>query len=103
MTKEENSLLLYLETRAVDHAGRVDTLHMNDEDMGIASSWNAVGFILFGRIASAYLKTPKQVKYGTHWCRFSEEARQAACTERQARAERMWKARAWRTTEEKQK
>lgn len=30
MTKEERSLLLYLETRYVDHAGLVDGKHLND-------------------------------------------------------------------------
>jgi len=40
MTKNERSLLLYLETRAVDYGGIVDTRHMNQDDMEIAKEWN---------------------------------------------------------------
>ena len=36
MTSDERNLLLYLETRAVDHGGLVDAKHMNKEDMEIA-------------------------------------------------------------------
>lgn len=37
LTKQELSLLLFLETRAVDYGGRVDTRHMNMDDMTTAN------------------------------------------------------------------
>jgi len=36
MTRNEKSLLLYLETRAVDNAGIIQTQHLNVDDMEIA-------------------------------------------------------------------
>jgi hypothetical protein len=96
MSKDERSLLLFLETRACDHAGKVQTTHMNSDDLEIAKRWDAEGFVRFGRIASEDLN-----QYGTHWCSFSDEAYVLAYEERRARCIRTWKKRTWRTTEEK--
>ncbi len=96
MTKEEKSLLLFLECRAVDHGGRIDTRHMNTEDMKIAIQWDTQGFIKFGRIASENLS-----KLGSHWCQLSDEAWRVVGIERKARADRLWLIRLWKTTEEK--
>ena len=96
MTKDERSLLLFLESRATDQAGRVKTVHMNDADMKIAERWNREGFVKFGRIASEDLN-----EFGSHWCFLSDEAWQLAAAERKARAARTWAKRAWKTTEEK--
>lgn len=96
LTKDERSLLLFLETRAVDHRGRVDTKHMNSEDMAIAAQWHLEGFVNFGRIASEDLN-----QYGSHWCHLSEQAWMLVAEERKARAERMWAKRTWKTTDEK--
>ena len=49
MTRDERSLLLYLETCAVDRSGRVDGRHMNAEDFEIARRWNETGFLFFRR------------------------------------------------------
>ena len=49
MTREEESLLMYLETRAVDHDGKVDLAHMNDEDHLIVARWAEEGFIVWWR------------------------------------------------------
>mgnify|MGYP001586935676 CR=1 FL=1 len=95
LTKDERSLLLFLETCAVDHAGRVDTSHMNANDMEIAARWNRSGFLKFGRILSSDLS-----KFGTHWCVLTEQSWLAAHGERLARATRMWKNRDWKTTGE---
>jgi len=80
----------------VNQGGRVDTRHMNDEDSAIAERWNAEKFVLFGRIAHKDVN-----RYGAYWCQLSNEAFALAAAERAARAERMWKNRTWRTTEEK--
>jgi len=96
MTEDERSLLLFLESRAVDQAGRVKTIHMNADDMEIAEQWNRDGFVKFGRIASEDLN-----EFGTHWCHLSDEAWGFAAAERKARAGRTWAKRDWKTTEEK--
>lgn len=97
MTKEEVSLLLYLETRVVDHAGRVDLRHMNEGDIEIVTKWNKEGFVKFGRIDSK----DKFLQYGTHWCQLSDKAWSEAYLERRAKADRTWATRKWLTTEEK--
>lgn len=96
MTKDEKSLLLYLETCAVDCSGKVQAVRMNSDDQKIVERWNAEGFVSYGRIASEDLN-----EYGSHWCHLSDEAWALAAAERRARAERLWKQRRWRTTEEK--
>jgi len=95
MTKDERSLLLFLESRATDQSGRVQTRHMNEADMKIVERWNAEGFVKFGRIRSADLSD-----LGSHWCFLSDEAWTLAHAERKARAYRTWTNRQWKTTDE---
>lgn len=66
MTKDERSLLLFLETQAVDHAGKVDGRHMNKDDFETAAKWDAEGFVNFGRVAFENVN-----EYGAHWCFFA--------------------------------
>ena len=96
MSKDVLSLLLYLETCAVDHGGLVNMRHMSAEDMTIAEAWNEKEFIGFGRVC---MKDIKRHGY-THWVTLSDRAWKAAHRERLARAARMWKRRKWRTTAE---
>ena len=96
LTKDERSLLLFMESRATDQSGRVKTVHMNEADMKIAERWNREGFVKFGRIASEDLS-----EFGSHWCFLSDEAWTLAHAERKARAARTWAKRGWKTTEEK--
>ncbi len=84
MTSDERNLLLYLETRAVDHGGIVDTKHMNKEDMDIAGKWNNEGFVKFGRI-----KFHSITSAGTYWCELSDEAWNLAHAERKAKCARI--------------
>ena len=95
MTKDEKSLLLFFECRAVDNAGRVKTDHMNDDDRALADRWSVEGFVRWGRIRAADLN-----EFGSHWCILSDEAWALAAEERKARAARTWTKRNWRTTEE---
>lgn len=69
MTKDERSLLIFLEVRAIDHGGKVDTRHMNKEDMDLANKWHKEKLIQFGRINSNHLSG-----YNTHVVILSEEA-----------------------------
>lgn len=88
MTPDERSLLLYLETRAVDYGGLVDIKHMNKEDFDIAKKWDKEEFIKFGRIKFRYIKF-HSIGVSTHWCELSEEAWKLAHSERKARCIRI--------------
>ncbi|MBA7599689.1 hypothetical protein ES703_06726 [subsurface metagenome] len=83
MTSDEKRLLLYLETCAVDHGGKVDINHMNKEDLDIALKWNEEKFVKFGRIKF------HSIKIRWHWCELSEEAWNIAHAERKARCKRI--------------
>jgi hypothetical protein len=52
LTRAEMSLLLYLETQAVDYGGRLEGARMNADDLATAKRWNKRGYVLFGRIAA---------------------------------------------------
>ncbi len=95
MSNDERSLLLFLETRAVDYGGRVNTKHMNKEDFSIAKTWDKEKFISFCRIVLRDVN-----KDGTHGVKLSEEAWNLAHKERRARFERLWARRNWITTKE---
>jgi hypothetical protein len=96
MTKDEKSLLLYFEARAVDYGGKVNSVNMNQPDMAIAQRWSESGFVRFGRIVYADVD-----RTTTHWCELSDEAWQLAHAERRNRYQRMNERRTWRRTEEK--
>ena len=97
MTKDERSTLVYLETRIVDHSGRVDLRHLNADDMTSIRGWQAEGFIQWGRVAHG----ATELKTAPMWVQFSDEAWTLAHEERRARAAREWAKRRWQTTEEK--
>lgn len=96
LTKDQRTLLLYLETCAVDHAGRVNGQHMNDDDFKQAAEWDRDGFVRFGRVASECI-----TDHGGHWVEFTDESWAAAHAERRARADRIRARRTYRTTAEK--
>ena len=83
LTRDEKSLLLYLECRAVDDSGTLDSRQMNQADFEIAKRWNESGFIKFGRIGSIDLRLGR-----THWCVLSEDAWIAAHKIRRLKSER---------------
>jgi len=102
LTKNEKSLLLYLETRAVDHGGLVDIRQMNDEDVDTAMRWDKEVFVQYGRVCAADVQRLGSMRRKlTNWCLLSPKAWQLAHEERRARAERMWDKRSWQTTLEK--
>lgn len=98
MTKDELSLLLFLETCHVDYGGPVNVAHMNAGDMAIAKRWNDEKLIDFGRI---YSKDLEKYSPKTHYVILSNEALNLAHTERKARGERMLSKRLWRKASEK--
>lgn len=95
MTPKAVSLLLYLETCAVDKAGAVSQQRMNREDFDLAEAWDEIGFIKFGRINSRHLTVDR-----THWVELSDLAWAVAAVERKARAIRMLENRKWKKTSE---
>jgi len=105
LSKKDKSLLLYLETCAVDHGGLVDSCRINWDDRISAERWNEAKFVLFGRV---YSKDAQRLCEGrtrtgrwTYWCELSPDAWQIAHQERMARALRMSKTRTWLKTSEK--
>lgn len=95
MSKDEKSLLLFLETRAVDYGGRVNLAHMNEGDIKIAEKWNKDGLIEFGRIVIRNCNSD-----GTHWVKLSVNAFSIAHELRLQRANRMWENRTWLSTKD---
>lgn len=96
MTRDERSLLLYIETCAVDQGGRVDPRKINDVDRKILKRWEKECLIAYGRIVAKDCSPS-----ATHWVRLSGEAWLLAYEERRARAKRMWEDRNFTTTYEK--
>lgn len=97
MSKEELSLLIFLESCHVDYGGPVNAKSMNADDFSIAKRWNDEGFIEFGRIWSGDLERyyPK-----SHWVVLSGRAMDLAHGERKERGKRMIEERTWRKTSE---
>jgi len=96
MTKDQISLLLFLETQIVDKSGRVDGECMNDEDRLQAKKWNDEEFISFGRITSENCKPS-----GSLWVTFSDRAWEIAHQERRKRGTKCIENKTYQTTEEK--
>lgn len=88
MTVDERSLLLYVETCAVDYGGLVHCQRINSEDREILKRWDREGFLSFSRITLESLELLKD-KHNTELVRLSEEAWALAHEERRARSVRM--------------
>ena len=95
LDREEQSLLLFLETRAVDYGGRVNGVHMNEGDFKIVERWNKEGFIGFGRIVARHANND-----GCHWVKLTDESLKLAHELRIERMKRMWKNKSYITTED---
>lgn len=89
MTKDERSLLLYLESRAVDAGGVVDGAKMNAEEFALAEVWKEEGFLTAWRRVPFDSITKRNE---SQLVELSDEAWQLAHQERLARAKRMREA-----------
>lgn len=98
MTRDERSLLIYLETCAVDYGGLVSIEHMNEGDLTIMEEWTESGFLEFGRITRASIKG---LRDRSRWVKLSPTAWKLAHEERRARHKRIYDNRRWETTAEK--
>lgn len=85
--RNSQSLLVYLETCAVNNGGLVIGARMNEDDFNLVEQWKNNGFIQFGRIAMADIPTDTRTPHD-HWVVLSEKAWQMAHQFRIARAER---------------
>ena len=89
MNRDEQSLLIYFETVAVDYGGLVESRRMNATDFEIADQWDKTGFVRFGRLYSKDIKTtPGTGTRFDHWSVLSDEAWVEAHRARRARAKR---------------
>jgi hypothetical protein len=95
MTRDQKSLLLYLETLAVDYSGRIEDARMNDDDWANLERWKEEGFIETGRIRFKDVQDRK-----TKWVHLTSQAYDLAHQLRRERAERAWANRNYQTTEE---
>lgn len=95
MTRDEKSLMLYLETCAVDNVGRIKDAHLNEEDESILYRWDVAGLIQIGRVCS---KDVSRVSY--RWVMLSSTLWDLAHQERRARAKRLWENRSYQTAHE---
>ena len=98
MSKDEKSLLLFLETRGVDYGGRINIKHMNQEDMQIAERWSKEGFLEFGRIVIRNHNSD-----GTHYVKIPDSTFMIAHKLRLERAKRMYLNKTWLSTKESRK
>ena len=92
MSREERSLLLFVETQAVDHGGALDRSRVNDADMEVLLDWHEDGFVMCGRLPSALAGPGARRGRGrcaTHWVHLSDEAWRLAHEERRARHGRL--------------
>ena len=88
MSRDERSLLLYLESCAVEYGGKVQSVRMNPIDFDIIKEWEELGFIHFGRIAFNDIETRTLFPH-THWVILSEEAWKLAHEERKEKCNRL--------------
>lgn len=96
LDRDQKSLLLYLESCAVDKSGRLENEKLNAIDMENLDIWKEAGFLEWGRICYEDV-TGKS----SFWCQLSEDAISMAHKLRWERIHRLWGKRTWKTTEEK--
>lgn len=96
LTRDERSLLVYLETCCVDYGGAYEPIRMNDVDRAILNTWADEGFVECGRITSSTWPTPSRC----YWAQLSDEAFALAHQERLERYRRRDAHRNWVKTSE---
>lgn len=89
--RDQESLLMYLETCLVDYGGKIDPRRVNADDWKQMEEWEGDGLIRFGRLFAAEAMKPNRHIPFTHWVLFNEEAWLLAPQYRRERAERLTK------------
>ena len=93
-TRDEKSLVLYLETCLVDSWGRVAGAHLNAEDIVIAENLTKEGLLQFGRLKFRAISKlnkdhPTLSRQYHYWVRFTDKAWGCAGKWRRERSERI--------------
>lgn len=88
MSKVERSILLYLESCAVDAGGLAEGRRMNDEDATAIEKLKAEGLLEFSRIQGTMLGSATN-KNWTHWAHLTAAGWALAGNLRQLRAARL--------------
>jgi hypothetical protein len=84
LTRDEKSLLLYVETCCVDYGGLLEGIRMNESDHKALDRFKAEGVLDFGRIPSELLgQFSRKV---TKWCDLTDTGWALAHQLRRARA-----------------
>lgn len=89
-TRDQKGLLLYLESRSMDHRDIVNTLHMSHGDLEQAAEWAKEGFLLaWRRLPWAWVDQYSEsgMKGCTHFVKLSAQAVAQAHQFRQERAD----------------
>jgi len=55
MSKDERSLLLYLETCIVDYGGQIESRRMNEIDFKNMTKFKVIGLIDYGRLTAEFI------------------------------------------------
>lgn len=79
LDKTERSVLLYLESCAVDRGGLVEEQRMNGDDMDAIMPWMLSGFIVFKGLQ-------EDIRTSTHYVELSEDAWRIAAEARKMRS-----------------
>lgn len=88
LSGDERSLLLYMESMAVENGGQLDSRRLNDSDRATLRRWDEEGFVSWRRIAYATLQTLHN-SYVTSFVTLSDAAWTLAHAERRARCARL--------------
>lgn len=81
LTRDQGTLLLYLESRLVDQDGVLDNRHLNSDDNNQLEEWNLSGFVGIGRLPSELCSGNR-----SQWCVLSIAAIMQAARLREERA-----------------
>jgi hypothetical protein len=84
MSKDERSLLIYVESVSVDYGGLVDSRKINAADRVILKRWHDTQFVFFSRITWNSVQMLHDHN-NTDLVRLSDEAWKLASEERKAR------------------
>ena len=91
MNRDQQSLLVYLETCLVDYGGKCESRRMNEDDFKQIALWKDCNLVRFGRLFAREVVDQTRTRLSTHWVLFSEEAWSLAHRWRRERAERLMK------------
>lgn len=87
LTRTEKSLLMYVETRIVDHDGLLGDQHLNTEDrIALHSLQYEADFLRSGRVPSEYLAQASRFGKCSTWAHLTEKGWEAVHRLRRERA-----------------